>query len=273
MKKIIALLLVAVMAMGVFAACGKDSGNDTPTHAEGFENMQTPEAAGSLLINAAATLSITYGADGLVLNMEGINDDGVELVQMYAEEHFGSSCTDVVNQVVIDCVQKNYMFDTNYVVIKQNKGSALPGTNFLDSVESAAQRALDTVESKAALVLITEENVSEEGYIDLVTTKVLVEKYLGIEKLDGFDGTDKPIDGMYAFDVTYDDMEERVSVDAITGAVSQGVITELEQAIEQEMLEGITAEDMTPTEELLAQGTEPTDDNVEIPEDTVAAEN
>lgn len=268
MKKLLALLLAAVMVLGVFAACGKESGDDATPSTPNYEKVENPDTAGTLTVYAAAAVKVSYGADGLVLSLEGLNDDGKYLEETYAQELFGSSCTDAVNQIIKESVMKNFMFDTNYVVVKLNKGSALPGTSFLESVQSAAQRGLDTVASDAALVMVSEENLTEDGYIDLVTAKVLVEKFLGIDELDGFDGTDKPIDGMYAFDVTYGIMQEKVVMNAETGAVSQGAIEELEQTIEQDEIDHETEDDRpgyeTPDETMdVADDQEETTDNTE----------
>lgn len=239
MKRIIALILSALMILGIFAGCGNtDSGKQT-TAATGAGDDESimREIVGTVVVNAAATITVSYGADGLVLNMEGRNDDGIELVESYEEEHFGSSCADVVNQIIRDCFVKNYMEYTNYVVVKLNKDSAQPGTNFLDGIKTAAQGALDTVESAAALVVIGQENLTADGYIDLVTAKVLVEKYLGVADIDNLDGTDTPIDGEYSFEVSNGIEVEQLIVDAETGAVFQGVIEDLEDPEETDPVE------------------------------------
>jgi len=261
MKRILALLLVAVMALGMLSACGKEPINEgTPTYNYENEEIKKPETAGTLVVTAAASVQVSYGTDGLVLGLEGLNRDGIDLVAYYAEELFGSSCTDVVNQIIKDCVQRNYMFDTNYVVVKQNKGSALPGTSFLESVQSAAQRALDTVESDAPLVMITEENLTADGYIDLVTADLLVRRFLGVEELVSIDGTISPVDGMYAFDVAYGIMMEKVVVDAQTGVVAQGVIEEIEQLEDQEEMDR-TATDETPSLDTESEDETDSDEN------------
>lgn len=268
MKKILALLICAVMLLGLFAGCGNDVSdngviNTTEASNGGADKVETPEEAGSLTVNAAAAITVTYGADGLVLKAEGINDDGVELLSVY-EDVFGSSCADLISKFIKDSIANNCMYDTNYVVIKQNKGSALPGTNFLEGIQTAAQGALDAAEISAALVMVGEENLTADGYIDLVTAKVLVEKFLEVEEVTSFDGTDKPIDGMYVFDVAYDAMMERMMVDAETGGVSQGSTEELDQIIDDQ--EDNSAEETTPAESLAAEATAPQEE--QTPEET-----
>ena len=42
------------------------------------------------------------------------------------------------------------------------------------------------------------------------------------------DGTEKPVEGYYSFYVTYGDMEAEVHVNAATGAVGEGLLTEID---------------------------------------------
>lgn len=260
MKKTLALILSALMLVSLFAGCGKDNGESKDPGADDATISKT-EAAGTLTVNGAAIMSVTYGADGLVIKVEGLNDDGVELLSTY-EDMMGTTCAEVVEMFIKDCFVKNYMFDTNYVVVKQDKDAALPGTSFLENIKTAAENALKAVESSAALVMITEENLNEEGYINPATAKVLVEKYLQVEKVDNFDGPDKPTDGMYSFRVGYDSMNEVLEVNALDGSVTPGVIAEEEI---QEEEEGHTP----PTESV--DDTPDADDTVELPEDTTPA--
>ena len=66
------------------------------------------------------------------------------------------------------------MFDANYVVAKLHK--------------------------EAALAVIGQEVLDPNGNIDPAIEKLLIEKQLMIEALDGIDGADKPISGEYIFD-------------------------------------------------------------------------
>lgn len=240
MKKILTLLLAVVMALGVFSACGNQSGSEDTLPQSGGDNIHKPEIVGSLTVYAAAAVKIFYGADGLVLDVKGLNADGEAMIEGFENQYFGNSCTDAVNQLIKDCVQKNLMFETKYAAVKLDKDSALPGTSFLESIESATQRGLDAVESDATLVIINQENLTAEGYIDVVTAERLVRAYLGVDRLNFFDGPDHPVDGMYGFTVTYGMLTEKVIVNAETGAVSHGFIPEVELEMEQEEMEDFT---------------------------------
>lgn len=250
MKKIIALLLAALMLVGVLAGCGKNDTNadqgTTPT-GEG-EGVSETEKAGSLVVTANASVVITYGTDGLVLSAEGVNEEGVGLLESYSEPT-GFSCTELITQIIKDSSARTNLGRLTYVVVKFDKDSQTPGTNFLESIESAAKKAVEEATPDTKLVMITQEDLDADGNINLATAKTLVEAYLEVEKLDGIDGTDKPVEGFYSFTVTYDGFEESVHVNANTGVVGDGSLGgEIQEPEETDPTEE-TDSPVNPTEE------------------------
>lgn len=224
MKKLISFMLCALLVLGMLAGCNKSGAKDngtTPTDdGAGITNTET---AGSFVVTANASVAVTYGTDGLVVKVEGANEEGTNLLESY-EDLMGSSCAEVVTKIIKDSSVRTNLGRLNYVVVKYDKGSGAPGTNFREGIENAAKEAVEIVAPKAKLVIITEDMLDADGYIDLKTAKALVEGYLGIDRVDGFDGTDKPVDGFYSFFVTYDGMEESFHVNAVTGSVGEDAI-------------------------------------------------
>lgn len=236
MKKIIALLLCAIVLVGVLAGCGnKDNAADGTKPQQNGNNGDIAETAkaGTLVVTANASVRITYGTDGLVLNVEGTNEAGNNLMESF-ETLLGSSCSEVVSRIIRESAGRTYLGRMTYVAVKHEKDSGTPGTNFLEGIESAAKRALETASSDAKLVMITQDKLDADGNINVETAKILVEGYLEVDALDEFDGTAKPVDGFYSFKVSFGGMEEEVHMNAATGVVGDGVIGDGLQEPEEE---------------------------------------
>lgn len=243
MKKFLAVLMTAILLLGILAGCNTNT--DTPSGTEGTgENLSTPVAAGMLVLNANATVNISYDADGLVLNVEGADDDGSILAGEY-EDYLGKSCSDAVCDLIHNSKLSGFLTaEVSYIMIKQAVGSALPGATFLETIQKDAEAALTEAESTAKVVLLTEENLDEDGYIDLESAKQLMLAYLALDSFDTLDGTVAPINGMYGFAVTAGHLEGDFIVDAVTGDVFEG---ELEGAdyTDEELEENIPELDAT----------------------------
>lgn len=261
MKKILAMLLAALMLLSLLAACSSDiSKGDAEIPGgttEGGESATdtTPFSNGTIVLNAGVAFSILYDAEGLVLGVEGMDEYYKDFIDYLYDSSIlmGLSCSDAISELIKTCSVKGYLTEVGYVVIKQAHGSQLPGTKFLESIQNAAQKALDVAKIDAALVVITAEQLDANGYIDLATAKVLVEKFVGVESLTNFDGTSEPVGGVYAFTIGYDDIEENVLVNAVTGSVEFGVMDEL--ISEQDTTEETDAAETTAPAEIPEDGT------------------
>lgn len=240
MKKILALLLCTLMLLGMLTACKKDKaagakpGAATTTPTTG-EAVQGPVAAeGILVVTADASVTIAYDVKGLVQKVEANNTEAAELLATY-DEQTGFDCSVVVTKIIKDCAAMS-MGEMTHVMIKQTKGSGSPDENFMKNIESAAKTALENAESSAKLVMVTPEQQDNNNHIDPKVAKTLIMAYLGVDSLDSIYGTDKPVEGYYSFYVTADELEEEVHVNAATGAVGQGLLTEIGEG-EQEAVD------------------------------------
>lgn len=256
LRKLFALLMSAVVLLGLFAGCsGSGAGSSESTSGtEDTSQVATPIASGMLVVNANGSINVSYDKDGLVLDLEGIDENGIELVSEY-EDYLGESCSSVVCTLIKNSSAAGYLAESNFVVIKQAVGSQLPGTNFLDELTTDAKAALETAGASAALLVISEEDLDDDGYINLETAKDLALAHLKLEDFDLFDGTTAPVNGVYGFHVTSGSLEEDLLVDAVTGAVCQGVLDTVNDELDEE-----------PDE----VGTEPTD-GVDVTDDATTA--
>ena len=170
MKKIIALLLCAIVVAGAFAGCGnkENVGDGTnPQGNGGNADIAETQKAGTLVVTANASVRITYGTDGLVLKVEGTNEDGENLMESF-EALLGSSCSEVVSRIIRESAGRTYLGKLTYAAVKHEKGSGTPGTNFLEGIESAAKRALETASSEAKLVMITQDKLDADGIYEQI---------------------------------------------------------------------------------------------------------
>ena len=263
MKKILAVLMSAMLLLGILAGCNAEPPATDPTN-----KVSTPVAAGMLVLNAEATVNISYDADGLVLDIEAADDNGSIVVGEY-EGFLGKTCSDAVCDLISGANRSGFLTEeSTYIMIKQALGSALPGSTFLETIVKDAEAALTAAGLDAAVVLVTAENLDENGYIDLETAKALMLAYIARDSFDTLDGTTAPIDGAYGFAVTAGDLEGSYIIDAVTGDVFEG---ELEGAFEEE-IDDETNEEL-PTEEIIEEtgaASQPAETTNESDEETTA---
>lgn len=247
MKKFLTVLMSAVLLLGILAGCNTNqpSGTDATGSA-----VSTPVAAGMLVLNANASVNISYDDEGLVLNVEGADDDGSSLAGEYTD-YLGKSCSEAVCDLIGNSKVVGFLNDeANYVMIKLAVGSALPGATFLETIQKDAEAAIAQAESNAKLVFLTEENLDDEGYINLESAKQLMLAHLALESFDTLDGTTEPINGVYGFAVTAGELEGDFIVDAVTGDVFEGELEGTSSGDEQ-LDEEINTVD--PTEEVVVE--------------------
>lgn len=224
LRKLIAVLMSAIMLLGLLVGCNNNEGTETSGSTDATDSTSaTPKASGLLVVNANGAVNVFYDQDGMVLELEGIDDDGSALIAGY-EDYLGESCSSVVCTLIENSVNTGALDRTRFVMVKQAVGSSLPGTNFLEELKSDAQAMLDALNSTAKLLVIGEEDLDQNGYIDLISAKDMALAYLDMADFDSFDGESTPTDGTYYFTVTFNGIEEYVSVNAVTGLVSNAFL-------------------------------------------------
>lgn len=230
LKKLLAILAVAAMLVCVLAGCGDQTAPQQTAPATGEQtqnNAADTNPNGMLVLSTEASVKITYDADGMVLAVEGINDYGIILADEYTD-YEGKSCADAVKELLVASVNSgNLSPDVKNVVIKLAVGSTQPGTNFLETIGTAAQDTLTAEGSSAKVTLIDVADLDEEGYISLDTAKALLMNQLGVEKLDAYYGSETPSNGAYVCTVDVGGVESAYSIDAVTGLIGEATEEDL----------------------------------------------
>jgi len=265
MKKIIAVLMSALLLVGILAACG---GNET-TDPAGTTPVSNPLAAGMLVLHVNGAVNISYDADGLVLNVEGADENGSILAGEY-ENYLGKSCSETVCDLIGNSAVQGLVDEPlNYAMVKLAHGSSLPGATFIETIQKDAEAALAEVSTSAKLIVFTEENLDEDGYINLESAKTLLLAHLASDDFDVLEGSTTPSEGVYNFSITIGEMSGQFIVDAITGVVCEGDFGDESYLTEEEDIVDIldpTAEDGSSAEEpTLPTETEPAQNIEEDP--------
>lgn len=276
MKKFFTAMLAAVMTLCLFAGCNNEPETQDPT------GIKDTGPVGMLVLSAGASLNITYDADGLVLSIEGNNEAGIDLTDKYAD-YLGKTCAAVAKELVAASAQAGYLSaDVKNIVIKQSIRSQLPGSNFLETIETEVRTAAEAAGSAAVITLIDESNLDEQGYINLETAKALLCNELGVEKLDAYYGSETADGGSYLCTVEIAGTQTSHNIDAVTGLISEATEEELlgdpdsdETDPETEVTEAESIPEEIIADETVAHETEaeePTEEEPTEEEPTAAAE-
>lgn len=222
MKKIFALLMVATLLLGLLSGCGKE---ETPNEVP-VETLDTSNVVGKLLINVNAAVILSYDAEGLVVTVAGADDNGISLAAGNTDL-FGQTCAEAAGKLLADSRLAGFLDnETPYVLIKPEANSTLPSDTFLATVEKRMTDDLTAASYQAAVILLTADDLTDNGFINLAAAEKLMAAFTNME-FDTVDGTSEPIDGVYGFRVSSNNTELDLLVDATTGAVTHGTLDDV----------------------------------------------
>ena len=245
-KKLLAILMASIMVFGLLA-CGQEA--TTPTNPVSGEEGD-PRIAGMVVFSSDASVGINYDAEGMVLSISGISPEGDILAQSVGAVE-GLTCSDLVAKLTDESAKQALLSTT--VIIKQSFGSALPGSNFLETLVSAIEAAAEEASAIIDVIMISAEQLDENGYINLETSKTIMLSKLGLQSASTFDGTPSPdTNGDYMFYIAEGDLEGTFLLNAVTGLVtelSEEDLRQMEGMGEAEIPEEETNFDNLPTTE------------------------
>ena len=213
-KKLLALVLDAVMLLGMLSGCGNTDAKPTTNN-----SPLVPTLYGMLVLSAEASFKISYDQDGMVMELTGGNEDGTAILETY--DATGKSCATVVKELLDATAETTMLRDAHNVVLKLAVGSQLPSDTFLDSLAKEASDAVAANSSAAKVFTIGLDGLDADGYITLENAQALLLNQLGLEKFDSVNGDPSPRNGCYTLTVTYGDEEGYYTIDAVTGLISE----------------------------------------------------
>lgn len=142
LKKLCALALAALMLLSLWACGKKDDPQQQWQQMEQDavapdEEVFVEQAAGRVYLHAGGHIQISYDAEGNVLAVVGENDIGLKADAAYGDPT-GKPCAQVVKELIDLLITQNSSSIQNFVLVRQELGSANPAEDFMQKIETEA---------------------------------------------------------------------------------------------------------------------------------------
>lgn len=214
-------LLASALALAMTAsltACGRTASTDAPN-----EQSVKPAAAGTILLSVNPEIEVEYDERGIVLEIDGVNDDGKTVVTEY-QDYEGRACAEVVEELVQKIYEGGYFENqvdghAKNIVVKLENGSVCPDDDFLEDVADGVRNAVKECGGASAALVIDSDDLDDQGRIGTEKARELALAQLGLSSADFSQGEYELDDGVYELEFTADGVEYEYEVDAVTGKV------------------------------------------------------
>lgn len=246
-KKLIAIILSALMLLSLMAGCGTT--NDTP---ETTEALQGSSPVGILLVSMGAEFQIGYDAEGFAINITGTNDAG-RTAAATVTNFMGRDCVHAVRSLLDSVVAEKLAGTAKDLVIRLGMESEVPYEGFLQNIGGDVQLKCDELGSGLMVKLITDDMLTEEGFINEATAKELAAKHAGLEDVAVLEGNDAVTDGMYTFAFGEEGEKDIATVDANTGHVSLASETGVDEEQNDDEVPVTDPENINEEEDIIEQ--------------------
>ena len=222
-KKVIAIAAAAVMGLATFTGCV--SSNDSISSGTPAAAALDNQAVGAILLSVNPEIEIEYDGQGMVLEVEGKNDDGKKIVERYSG-YSGKDCKTVVSELVEEIYQDGYFQEEidgheKNIVVKLEEGSRYPDDDFLEEVAEGVRHTVELHKLSSSTMTVEEKDYTSSGYIGLEKAKELVLAQLGLKEAQFVDKEYELDDGVYELEFTANGTEYEFEVDAVTGKVME----------------------------------------------------
>lgn len=219
--KLLSVVLAATIGTAILGGCVAESENaNRPSESTA---ITAGLAGGKLLISVNPEIEIEYDKKGVVVEIEGVNDDGKEIVAKYSDFD-GKDCETVVNEIVKLIYDAGYFEttvagNTRNIVVKLEEGSYYPKDKFLENVAQGVRDTVQMLEIDSEPMLVKDTDYNQNGYIGLDKAKEIVLAQVGLDEASFVDKEYELDDGRYEFEFTANGVEYEFEVDARSGKV------------------------------------------------------
>ncbi len=225
LTQVLALTLSAAFTAAALCGCGSSgaSGTASGITSRAPSTAADPSPAGAVLLSVNPEIEIEYDQRGLVLEVEGLNDDGRNIVGRYGD-FSGKTCQAVLNELVQEIYSAGYFEKTvdghdKNIVIKLENGSVSPDSTFLEDLARSIQETADACGITSAAMAVDQDDLDDRGYISLEKAKELALAQLGLQSAAFRDHSCKLDDGVYELEFTADGVTYEYEVHARTGKI------------------------------------------------------
>lgn len=217
-KRMSRLAIVFTMFALLLAGC---SGNNTKAGMSTLSaDGQELSESGVLRLKVNPDISIHYNENGVVTEVKGENDDGVKLIEDYAD-YIGKESGLVLEELIALMSEAGYFIEdvegeSKRIVLELEDGSKLPDDQFLEIMTENIKEAIKKLE-------VERDVVNDSETISLEKAKDYALKHAGVLATDAdFDeGELESDDGLVFYEVEVDtkDYDYEYKIDAISGEV------------------------------------------------------
>lgn len=209
-------ITAAFAAASLLTGCGA---SDTSAVEAANENG----SIGTVLLSVNPEIEVSYDDDGMVVEVEGVNDDGRSISENYTG-YQNKDCQTVIAELVQDIYDSGYFSETidghtKNIVLKLEAGSAYPDDDFLEGVAQSVKDVAEANSIGASTVAVDEDDLDDSGYINQTTAEELVLAQLGLDTAEFTIHEYELDDGVYEIEFTAGGIEYDYEVDAATGKV------------------------------------------------------
>lgn len=246
-KKVLEIILTTTLSFSMIVGCGaakvpapvpttteiQDSSepqdcNESQATAEihtsaDQEISEKNQAMGAVLLSVNPEIEITYDGTGLVLKVEGLNEDGINVLA-HMDDYLNQDCSTVIQKLVKEIYEAGYFENTidgrdKNIILKLEEGSIAPSEDFLEEAAIAANETVSECGLQSKAMTVQESDLSDDGLISPEKAKELVLSQLNLTSAVFHSFEYDSEDGVYELEFSTDDKEYECEIDAHTGKV------------------------------------------------------
>lgn len=223
MRALLSFLMVTLLMVGMFAGCSKapSAGNNATTPTDNTEATISQDPVGSLMVNAGAIVELFYNAEGLIVDAEGKNSEGINIMDN-DPQLLGVTCADAMAELLphfmaVKGLEKN----NNAVLLKSTPGSDENSETFMADITAALEKAAQEKSLALQIFAVSAGDLNANGEMTVQQAKEFLFAVLNIKNSDDYSliSTSQTIQGSYAFQITLPNVTENYQVNAMNGDI------------------------------------------------------